>query len=252
MSSIPASSYYYSDEINNNPNVFYNSLLSTSLAIEYHFKDILFKGDINRILWASNEYCFKERSRFHEGLLNIPFMNYYLKEISPDTSPRALWNHEAQVRGLRDFDSYLSRFGKPIRLVPVRLSFESNVFFNQPFDAMYAFQQLKDDSANEIILYSSYQSIDNNILVSPNFMTYTPEWNPEYTEKEWLEQNKIISVGMDFEIITFFIYTDGVPISVSNELILEFFESKNFITDMSDTSVIDPSRIIKEYLTFTP
>lgn len=252
MSSIPASSYYYNDEINNNPNVFYNSLLATSIGIEYHFKDILFKGDINRILWASNEYCFKERSRFYEGSLNIPFMNYYLKDISPETDARALWNHEVQVRGLRDFDSYLSLLGKPIRLVPVKLSFEANVFFSQPFDAMYAYQQLKDDSANERIFYTSYDSVNDNVLVSPNFLTYVPEWNPEYNEKEWLEQNKIISVGMDFEVITFFIYGDGLPLSVSNEVILEFFESKNFVTDMEDTSLIDPSRIIQDYITLQP
>jgi len=248
--SVTPDAFYYSDEINNTPNIFYNTLLGVSIAVEDHFKNLLFKGDISRIIYASDGYAFKERSRKHESLLDIPFMNYYLTDISRDTGSRYLWNNEQHVRGLRDIDDYQSSFGKPIRLVPVRLSFEASVFFSQPFDAMYAYQQLENDSTNEIILYSTFETEGGQTIRNSNFVTYEPIWSPEYTEQEWLEKNKLTPIGINFDVITYLIYTDTDPISISKEVILDFIESKNLIEDVNaDPSTIDTNRIVREYLT---
>lgn len=247
--SITPENFYYSDEINNQPNIFYNTLVGVSIAVENHFKDLLFKGDINRIIYASDGYAFKERSRKNDILLGIPFMNYYLQGMFKDTGNRQLWNNEAQVIGLRDIGQYQKELGRPIRAVPVRMSFESSVFFSQPFDAMYAYQKLADDSANEIILESTYLT-ENNLQISNSvFITYEPVWSPEYTEQEWLQDNKIIPIGMNFEAITLFLFTDTGLISLSEEVIMNFIASKNVIQDIENIDELSPNQIIMTYLT---
>ena len=44
------------------------------IAIENYFCQTL-EFPLDRIIYASNEYCFRERTRKKEGDLNLPFLN---------------------------------------------------------------------------------------------------------------------------------------------------------------------------------
>ena len=240
------SNFYYGEEFSTK--AYYNTLLASSIAIKDRFSSMLFRNDLSRIIYAQNEYCFKERlARTKTEDLQIPFMNYYLKGISKETSPRSLWNNANQVQGM--LGDYEYTLGYKLKLVPITLQFEGTIFYSQPYDTIYAQQRLSFDQANESIIYSYYDA--PNVTVSgydsvqikvPNFIVYDPDYNPTYTENDWLESNEIFSIGIDFDIITYFLYSDDTEIALSKELILNFISTNS--TDLN----VDPTTLSNQEL----
>jgi len=244
---VPVTSFYYGEEFSQNN--WYNTSIATAIAIEEHYAPILFKNDLTRIIYASTDYCFRERSRKNKVLLNLPFMNYYLKSIERDTSPRSLWNNANNIQGMLDMDDdHQALLNSRIRLVPVKLHFEASVWYDQPQDLLKAYQLLALDESNETIIYSYYDAANDCQLKVPCFVKYNLDYNPEYSEKEWLEENKIMSIAVDFEITTFFLYTHGTNtnVSFSNHIIFNFLSTKGII-NTDDPLLTTPQELIIEY-----
>jgi len=234
--------YYYSDITSSG---YFNTLLASTIAIEQHFGTKLFNNDLSRIIYSPNEFCFKDRLRVnkHESDLRFPFMNYYLKSSNKNTSPRSLWNNVNQVQGMLQ-DDY-PELGTKIKIIPTTMSFEGTVFYSQGTDTWEAQRRLQMDQANESIIYTYYTIPDkllnplttsgnNYQFKSPCFLTYDPDYNPEYDQNSWLEENQIFSIAVDFDIITFLLFANDNIIPLSNELILNFISAKNI------DSKIDP------------
>ena len=86
--------FYYGEQMKSWANI--PMSYSLDIAIENHFASTL-EFPLDRIIYASNEYCFRERTRKNEGDLNLPFLNYYRKGFGESDRP---W-----------FNDYSNRFG---------------------------------------------------------------------------------------------------------------------------------------------
>lgn len=251
------SSYYYESELVNTYS-FLNSVYALDIAIEQNFADMLFYSDLSRIVYASTEYCFKRRTEMSsEGVLFPPFMNYYLKSITPDTD-RFLWKNTTNVQPLLNLDEYVTSLGFGLKVVPVHLVYEANAWFSQDRDLQFATSQVLFQNTNEIILYGMLNITEDYDLKNPAFMKYNLDFKPQYTENEWLETNNITSLAMDFEFDTFAVYTDisrplmlprgtPKPVYIANEIIFNFLSTKGNLSKDSNLLQTSPQELITSY-----
>lgn len=242
---IPANSFYYSD-VFNSQGAFYNTTYALQMEIENHWKGILFPNepDLSKIIYGSNDYAFNVSAQQNGGVLNMPFMNYYLKQMTPDTQ-RFTWNNEANVRGLSaDFAdsisgvSYAQSIGSKLLWVPVHLVYEATVWYSQPQDLIYAYHRAGLDNTNETIITGNLIGPNNVALQIPGVQYLNLDFNPEMTEKDWFEKNKIISLVLDFEFDTWMILPpqDRHPpenlevFGFTQEIIFNFLSAKSLDT----------------------
>lgn len=256
---IPPSSFYYESEFLDK-NIFFNTVYALDIAIEQNFAEMLFYSDLSRVVYASNDYCFRKRTEMNEnGLLDIPFMNYYLTDVSRDTN-RSLWKNSSNVQTLANIDNYMQELGFGIKLVPVRLEYEATIFFSQDKDLQYATSKLMFQDNNETILKGILTSENGTELKNPAFMDYSFSFKPEYNENEWLESNNITSIGIDFGIDTFLIYPDtearGIlktpqpaytPLRVTNEIIFNFLSTKGALIKDKNLLNTQPQDLLTSY-----
>lgn len=240
---------------------FYNTLLANSIALEEHFGSLLFHDDLTRIIYSPNEFCFKERLRKNKSNsnLNIPFMNYYLTDINQNTSPRSLWNNANMVQGILG-DDYQSKLGYKLKLVPVTMEYEGTVFYNQPYDVLYGQQKVQKQAANETILSGIYNAPTASgmttsgvySLYDPIFTNYSISYNDQYSQDDWLVENKIFTIGLNIQAITYFIYSEDTKISFSNEVIFNFISTKGIIDKDIDPVNCSPQELLQIILDYDP
>jgi uncharacterized repeat protein (TIGR02543 family) len=223
------------------------------IELEKKFADILFYGDLNRIIYASPDFNFRERSRKHNGTLDIPFMSYWLHTMHDETQ-RSLFNNEANVLGI---DLGLSALGIRPKITPLYLEYEAVVFFSQDKDLKYASSLLNKLKSNENIVYYYLQTdtVDSLIKV-PAFLSVDTDYNPEFAEEDWLKENNIMSVAMTWSIDTFqlnihdtSIEEDFPRLSITEQTVFNFLVSKN-LTDKED--VLANEGILLEYFNPPP
>lgn len=252
---IPVSAFFYEEDFAQK-NTFFNSVYALDLSLESNFSNMLFYGDQSRVVYASNEYCFRKRTSMDsEGLLDIPFINYYLKSMSPDTE-RFLWKNSTNVQMLLD-NGYASVLGYGIKIVPIHLEYEATAWFSQDKDLQYATSKLLFQNTNETILYGELTSSNGTIIKNPAFLSYSFDFKPTYNENEWLETNNITSIGMDFSIDTFIIYPDTqvlktpqpIPnvLSITNEVILNFLSTKGELLKNENLLNTQPQDLLTMY-----
>ena len=81
-----------------------------------------------------------------------------------------------------------------------------------------------------------------DIVENIGIMNFDLEYMPNYQESDWLEQNRIWSIGIDFEVTTFMIGNfnplpdrdangNPMPLHVAKNVLLEFFSAKKLNYD---------------------
>jgi len=256
MSDISLDAFYYKEDFLNQ-DTFFNSVYALDLAIENNFSKMLFYNDLSRIVYASNDYCFRRRSeQSEEGLLDIPFLNYYLTNVSPDTD-RMLKKNTNNAQTLLNLDNYVAELGFEIKIVPIHLEYESTAWFSNDKDLQYATSKLMFQDTNETVLYGMLESSNGTILKNPAFLTYSFNFKPEYNETEWLESNNISSIGIDMSFDTFIVYPNTEitttpqagpsALSITNEVILDFLSTKGSLYKDSDLLNTPSSVLLTTY-----
>lgn len=200
---------------------------STDIALEFCMASIL-EFPLDRIIYASNEYCFRERTRKNGGELNLPFMNYYRTDY--DTSDK-LWFNDFQNRfWLYDSNNeFTSKMGGRMKVYPVNIVYEGNVFFAQNKDCEYAMNKLMYVASNETIITPQLETNSGDIIQNAGVLGLDIEYNPTYQEADWLEQNRIWSIGLGITLRTFMIGqfdTNPDNLHVCKKAVLEFFSAK--------------------------
>lgn len=194
---------------------FQNVIYALDLKIIEHYASLVLEDDTSRIIIASNQYAFKERARLNNSNLNLPFMNFWLTDVSPSTD-RTLWNNIANIEGL-----FSNELGTKLRIIPAKLSYEASLWMNRFEDLVYAQTRIMDDDSNETILYPALEISGYNVP-NPAFLGYNLNFRPNYNEQDWLEQNKIQSLGLDFEFDIVLIVSDSESVYVTREIIFNF------------------------------
>ena len=225
-------SNYYSSQS------FINVIYGLTTAVENHINGIVFpdETDLTRIEYATNAYAFRKRAEGEEhNNLKLPFLNYFLNDFT--FTQQSWWNNELFSRGL-----YIPELGEKIKLSPVGLKFESTFWCHKNVEKLFAFNQLRFDADSKTTITATVD-VNNVELDYPGQLSYTGlEFAPNYNEKDWLERNKITSIGLDFEIITFIMQSD-VDISLTEKVIFDFF-SRHDVDDTDTTSVSEQYQYI--------
>lgn len=228
-----SSPFYYGEQMKSWANTPMSYALD--IAIEKHFCETL-EFPLNRIIYASNEYCFRERTRKNDGDLNLPFFNYY--RTSYNDSERPWFNDYSNRFGLIDRQNkFTSLLGGRLRIYPITIGYEGTVFFAQNKDCEYAMNKLLFNKSNETIIKPQLETNNGDIVENIGIVDFNLDYNPNYQESDWLEQNRIWSIGVDFEVTTIMIGDfnplpdrdangNPMPLHVAKNVLLEFFSAK--------------------------
>jgi hypothetical protein len=222
--------FYYGEEMkdwSNTPMAY-----ALDIAIENKFSELL-KFPLDRIIYASNDYCFRERTRKNKGELNLPFFNYYRIDYAECSRP---WFNDYSNRfGVIDRENnFTSKMGGKMKVYPTDVVYEGSIFFAQQKDCEYAYNKLKFESSNETIITPKLETNKGDILPNAGILNMELEFNPNYKENDWLELNRIWSIGIEFSVSTFMIGVfDKNPegLHVAKESILQFFSAKKLDYD---------------------
>ena len=237
---IPSKSFYYKDNFEND----WDSqpcAYALDLEIENYFSNLL-RFPLDRIIYASNDFTFKERTKKNDGQLNLPYMNYY--RIGYSDVDRKWWNNYANAFGLMDIGgkTYYKDTKCLIRLVPIKIEYESTIFFSQQKDCEYAYSRILLENSNETLIYPKLNikgetEEDDVILKNIAIQNMDLEFNPTYNESDWLVNNKIWTISMDLSYDTFLVYASSEEIYIAKDVLVKFLFSKNLIKSNNESNL---------------
>lgn len=197
---------------------FLNILYSTDISLIQHFADLFFDGDASRVIYASNAYAFRKRADDNEGNLNLPFINIHMNNYMP--GERLRWNSPVYSQGI-----YVPELQQKVRAAPVTLDYEASFWCHTDYDIKYAFSEFVWDTDNKTILKPSVEVAEETIDFPAHLSYDGLDFNPEYTEQDWLERNKIHSASIDFQIETLALKMNS-DISIPERVLFNFVMSK--------------------------
>jgi hypothetical protein len=219
---------------------FFNNVLATNIALYNYLAKILFDGDMERIVWASTDMMFRKRQeqlaerkrdnapKTNLGVLDMPFCSFRLTQdgIQPGTR-RNWWNPSLHVEGM-----WIEELKRRIRLTPATLNYEACFCCNHDSD-LYSVQQKLIWSKNEEGILESFidaEAPDGSTHTLKNIIVYEaePHVNPQSTEREWLEKNKIQTIALDISCQTWLIAEDDKQrYCVTKKVIFDFLHGAN-------------------------
>jgi len=208
---------------------FLNTIYAVDLTLITHFANMFFGGDQTRVIYSSNEYAFRKRSDQNKGNLELPFLNFKLKDI--DLGHASRWHPGAYSTGV-----YIDALETKIRFAPMVLSYDVSFWSHTSFDNKYAFTNVTWDANNKTIL-APYVTVDVEDVSYAAHLSYTGmSFEPQYNENDWLERNKIHSSSLDIEIETFNLIAN-TDITIPETLVFNFASAYNFDTDNYDEAL---------------
>ena len=205
---------------------FRNTIHACNIAVHNHFAELIFKGELERLCYASSEFAFRERSRQQGSQnLNLPFQNYRIADggLVNEVS-RKWWNHIANIRGV-----YVPELGRNIRFTPVTIKYDSTLFVHKDLDAMFALSELFWDDSNETQL-KPVILIEGEELALPANLKYNLQTYSNYAEEEWLKSAQMSAIKVNMEIETVLI-KDKAASSIPSKIILDFAQGTGMVAD---------------------
>ncbi|MDC7242436.1 MAG: hypothetical protein PQJ44_00265 [Sphaerochaetaceae bacterium] len=243
---------------------FLNVVYALNIQLETHFANLGLNGDLNRVVYAKKEYCFRERLRQRENggdtnlnkgkttSLDFPFMQYAVTNIDANATKKS-FNNLANIEGI-----WLEDLGKKVRIAPIDIEYSLNFFYQKFEDALYAYNQLIVDNSNQTLLYPEFtvDNVDGEPTTFPisaelaynNINLDQDGWSD--SENAWLKTNRIhvVSVGgIEFATQALAIDDDS-DVSITEEVIFNFLSSKDgYSGDLDDIDTLDPQTLLTYY-----
>jgi hypothetical protein len=259
-------------------NPFANTYYASLMPLEYFIANVLMRGDLQRIVWASDDMAFYRRlltvgtqngadtSNIKPANLELPFANYWynggwtpddrIHSIQPAQMINGTW-HEG-------LPAYL-------RAMAVKGEFSFTAFYSRDDDARLAYDLLlweqNPKGPAQFATHLQWQDIQ---LAIPTFFTIEePAFNPDFQESEWLKAQRIFPIKFKITLRTYSIhmraqesfdginretatYATGLPSSrlggnmyLTEEAILNFAAAKGWgelgdTTSSLDLDIADP------------
>lgn len=221
MADIPYSQEVASSSFFDTSN-FRNSIHASNIAVHNHFANMIFKGESDRLVYASSDFAFRARTRQTKSQdLNLPFMNYRIASGGlKNTVDRKWFNHIANIRGV-----YIEALNRNIRFTPITLEYDATIFVRKDIDAMAVTSELFWDDSNETQL-EPIILIDDEEVGLPGNLGYSLNPYSEYAEADWLKKNKIIALQVNMTLETFLI-KDNSNICIPTKVLFGFAENMN-------------------------
>ena len=177
----------------------YNMLHVATIGTRKHFADLLFDGDEDRIIYATDDFAFRRRLQINNSSsdLKLPFMNLFVSSVGD--VKRKWWHHRAYTDGV-----YIKELERYLRLFPVRIEFESSLFIEREADRQALYPELRWDADNETLLTFTID-IDSQDVDIVGLLDYDLDYNFQYEEDDWLKQGNIRVISINAAIDTFFL-----------------------------------------------
>jgi hypothetical protein len=211
---------------------FHNTILATNIAVYQYLADMLFDGDLNRIVWASNDKTFRKRMEQLQkrenpsGTLDIPYASFRLSQdgVTDRASTRPAWvNQTLNTKGMA-----IDELGRKVKLTPCHLQYESVICFSHDADIYRIQQKLLWDQSNETLLKPILttkgpedKEFDIELIA---VVDNVPHLNSRFSEADWIVQNKIQAIDMDITVDTWLLEDNYSGYWLSKKVILQFVQ----------------------------
>jgi len=211
---------------------FYSTILSTNIAVYKYLADKLFEGDLNRVVWASNERTFRRRVEQVSarnpsiGGLDMPYCSFRLSQDGLEKTVQRPWFNQAlNVEGV-----WIEELGRKVRVTPVQLRYEGVVCVQHDTDLYWLQQLLLWVSSNETIITPTLETESDGFdgegkgkieeIKNIGVTNVTPHMNSRFTENEWIQNNKIQAIDLDISVDTYLLLDNrkGYWIAVKSAL----------------------------------
>lgn len=201
---IQIKSYYQSVRDSN----FIDTNLCCKFGLEYFLSELLFKGDLSKIIYSKEDIAFRRRLEllgngsvqnnvYNYTTLDLPFAVY--SQAGPlEEDDRGATQNASQIV-LGQWQPYE---GVIVKSAAVKVKYSATAFFSRRDDVNIASQLLYWEKTPTFPLYYVIQHELVGIPMDiPVFITLDSiDSNVEYQEKQWLEQSKIFPIKMEFTI----------------------------------------------------
>lgn len=207
-------------------------------------------GGLERLVYASNDYALRKRSEdlinrkedvnSTQSQLDFPFLSYKRTGIEFNDVLNK-WNHIAFSSGI-----YLDDIQDKAYITPVSITFEGIFWCSTESDLQWAEQQLRfiADGLTEDALEYSLMYGNTEVPMSAILNFNSINLDPTYNENDWLTQNKIHTINLDFQIDTYMVRF-GNPLkpnanwSLTEKVIFDFKTEFQLSDDTLDEEVIE-------------
>jgi len=231
---------------------------SAQIAIEKIIAANVLRGDLSRILFTASSFVFRarleqqDRSATYQNVssLNFPFANYWYNGYwEKDERPGA--NNTSQMLiGISDGS-------KKIRSRAVKSTLSYTFYFNTDAEARLAYENIQwTFMPRSLVTQTSvkYKDVYIDVPIIANLESIG--YNPEFTEKDWLTQNRVIPVTADISITTYVLgpnkqtpVTNGLSSNfkddsleyITEEAMLYFLNTKGLLPQDASKAVLDIS-----------
>ncbi len=210
---------------------FLNAIHANNIAIWVYLANTFFSGDMDRVIYASTAFAFRERSSKQENNnLNLPFANFRIDNggIKPDTNRR--WrNHSLAVDG-----QYVPEIKDKIKMFPVTIDYDSTFYVEKEIDYHYISSELFWRAAGlETVLSPEieYTNSNNETFTLPftAIVDFNLDLDVEYNEKDWLEQNHIRALKLDMSVQTWLLKSNSTGWCIPKEVIFGIAQNSSSI-----------------------
>ena len=185
-----------------------NNQYAFDLTIMKTMANLLFKGDLTRVIYRPNSYCFRARTDANHGVLNMPFMNMQCVDWKQEDN-FGWYTSAGDIHGM-----YIESLQTNIHVMPIKLVYEASIWFEQDADLKTALANLLWFKENHVRYEYTLSITDKTKTIAAdvdNIAVFNFDGlstSTEYTEKDWLEKNQIRGITANFNVNTFLIKTD--------------------------------------------
>lgn len=184
-------------------------------ALEKWLADRLLRQDTSRVFCASPTYAFRRRfeltdtSRNFKDIgvtsLDFPFISYW-----PSNSG---WTHEERIAANPAALIYTGIYegNTKIRAAAGNINIPITLYYDRDSDSRLAYEKLYFYTYNEHY-YETDAIYANQTLKLPMVITLNNlQYNPQYTEADWLRQNRIFPITVNINLRSYIIYPPNQP-----------------------------------------
>jgi hypothetical protein len=169
---------------------------------------------MERVVWASTDMMFRKRQeqlaerkvnnnpKNTLGILDMPFCSFRLAQDGvTEGADRNWWNPALNVEGV-----WMEELGRRVRITPMTLAYEACFICQHDADLYWAQNTNIWDKAQETIVESFIDAVgpDGITHTLKNIIIYdaTAHMNAQYSESDWLTNNKLQTITMDIQCQT--------------------------------------------------
>lgn len=190
--------------------VYDNTILSSVIAVSTYLEDLIFPDEPDRVVMARNKFAFRRRFQTQRGVenselqtntLNMPFLNFGIKSDGIDVDTENNFRSHALAKA----GFYVDGIGYKLRATPIRIKFEGTYFSTQESEVNYVLSKLRWQASEECLIapaitINGYETYNYGSLEFNSI-----EYNGIYEESDFLEKNRIKTIGLDFALDTYLI-----------------------------------------------